>query len=86
VSTSDNTEFRLEFELLLRKDCELECIEIVAHCGELAALDVLLLPPPLSWCPNAGLDIFSTTEQEDCKGCNKQHFLLRGHMRYLLWR
>lgn len=43
VSTSDNTEFRLEFELLLRKGPELERVEFVVLCGELTALNVLLL-------------------------------------------
>jgi hypothetical protein len=64
VSTSDNTEFRLELELLLCKGPELERVEIVALRGELAALDVLLLLLLLSpsSCPNAGLVIFSKTE------------------------
>jgi hypothetical protein len=61
VSTSDNTEFRLEFELLLRKGLELERGETVALCGRLTVLAVLLLLPPSS-CPNAGLVIFSKTK------------------------
>jgi hypothetical protein len=60
VSTNDNTEFRLEFELLLRKSPKLGGGEMVTLNGELEALDGLLLP--LSLCPNAGLVIFPTTE------------------------
>jgi hypothetical protein len=61
VSTSDKTEFRLELELLLRKGPDLECVEIIALCGRLTILDVLVLLPPSS-CPNAGLVIFSKTK------------------------
>ena len=60
VSTSDNTEFRLEFELLLRKSPTLKWGEMVALAGELRVLDTLLLAT--SWSPNVGLVIFSTAE------------------------